>query len=140
MNPTLKTCLPVVALALLFFPGLASAEIAVLASGQTLSIKAHRAEGDRIILELRGGGEVTCDKNLVEKILADEVPYKDPEQHAAVAETETPLPEAAVVPMSPYGEIITAIAQTNGVDPLLVRALIQVESGDRPTARSNKGA
>ena len=30
--------------------------------------------------------------------------------------------------------------QTHGVDPLLVRALIQVESGDRPTARSHKGA
>ena len=42
--------------------------------------------------------------------------------------------------MGPYGEIITTVAQTHGVDPMLVRALIQVESGYRPTARSHKGA
>jgi soluble lytic murein transglycosylase-like protein len=32
------------------------------------------------------------------------------------------------------------MAETHGVDPLLVRALIRVESDDQPTARSNKGA
>ena len=41
---------------------------------------------------------------------------------------------------TPGGEIITSVAQTHGVDPLLVRALIHVESGDRPTAKSHKGA
>jgi len=140
MNPKLKVCLPVATLVLLL-PGLASAEIAVFASGQSLSIKGHRAEGDRMILELRRGGEVTCDKALIEKILPDEVPYNDPDQQPAVPETAPPTtPAAVVVPMGPYGEIITAVARTHGVDPLLVRALIQVESGDRPTAHSNKGA
>ena len=32
------------------------------------------------------------------------------------------------------------LAETHGVDPMLVRALIQVESSYQPSARSNKGA
>ena len=141
MKPTFKGCLAVAAVTLVF-AGSASAEIAVLGSGQTLALKGHRLiDGDRIVLMLRSGGEVTCDKSLVEKILPDEVQYKEPEQ-APVA-TATPPPAADLadpMEMGPYGEIITTVAQTHGVDPLLVRALIHVESGDRPTARSHKGA
>jgi hypothetical protein len=141
MNSKLKVYLPVAALAVLVAAP-ARAEIVVLGSGQTLSVKSHRVDGDRIVLQMRSGGEVTCDKTLVEKILPDEVPFKEPQPPAVVAEAEAPEPQAPVNPfaMGPYGEIITAVAQTHGVDPLLVRALIHVESGDRPTARSNKGA
>ncbi len=32
------------------------------------------------------------------------------------------------------------MAQAHGVDPMLVQALIKVESNNRPTARSHKGA
>jgi soluble lytic murein transglycosylase-like protein len=39
-----------------------------------------------------------------------------------------------------YGELIAAAAQTHGVDPILVQALIQVESNYQPRARSHKGA
>ena len=126
----------------LVFAAPASAEIAVLGSGQTLAIKSHRViDGDRIVLQLRSGGEVTCDKTLIEKILPDEVPFKEPEQ-APAATDAAPVPADVVDPMEmgPYGEIITSVAQTHGVDPLLVRALIHVESGDRPTAKSHKGA
>ncbi len=41
---------------------------------------------------------------------------------------------------TPYGEIIAAMSEAHGVDPLLVRALIQVESNYQPRARSRKGA
>jgi hypothetical protein len=139
MNLNLKVYLPAAALALVFSSS-ASAEIAVLGSGQTLAIKGHRVEGDRIILQLRRGGEVACDKTLVEKILPDEVPYKDPDQAPVVEQAAPVVDEPVATPMGPYGEIITTVAQAHGVDPLLVRALIQVESADRPTARSNKGA
>ena len=140
MKPTLTAWLPVAALALAFASP-AAAEIAVLGSGQTLSIKSHRAiEGDRIVLQLRNGGEVTCDKSLVEKIIPDEVPYKDPEQTPEPDATAAGPEAAGPVEMGPYGEIITRVAETHGVDPLLVRALIQVESGDRPRAKSTKGA
>ena len=140
MKLTFTACLPVAAFSLLF-ASQAAAEIAVLGSGQTLSIKAHHLiEGDRIVLQLRSGGEVTCDKSLVEKILPDEVPYKEPEPAPAPAEVSAGEAAAAPLEMGPYGEIITRVAETHGVDPLLVRALIAVESGDRPRARSTKGA
>jgi hypothetical protein len=141
MKLTLKDCLAV-AVVTLVCAAPASAEIAVLGSGQTLAIKSHRLiEGDRIVLQLRSGGEVTCDKTLIEKILPDEVPFKEPEQAPVVsvaAAAEGDLVEP--MEMGPYGEIITTVAEMHGVDPLLVRALIQVESGDRPSARSHKGA
>lgn len=42
--------------------------------------------------------------------------------------------------MSLYDEVIEDAAATHGVRPELVRAVIQVESGFNPRARSNKGA
>jgi soluble lytic murein transglycosylase-like protein len=44
------------------------------------------------------------------------------------------------LPATPYGEIITAMSEAHGVDPMLVRALIQVESNYKPRAKSRKGA
>ena len=59
--------LPAVALlALLGGAASASAEIVFLSSGRTLSVKAHRLDGDNIVLTLRSGGEVTCNKDLIE--------------------------------------------------------------------------
>ncbi len=42
--------------------------------------------------------------------------------------------------MARTAEIISSVSEAEGVNPMLVRALIQVESGYRPTARSRKGA
>jgi hypothetical protein len=121
----------------------ASAEIVVLTSGRTLSVKSHRIDGESIILTLRSGGDVTCDKSLVEKILPDEVPYVEAVIEAAAdtpaADDDQDLP-AGVMEKTPYGEIISAMSEAHGVDPMLVRALIQVESGYRPRARSPRGA
>ena len=120
----------------------ASAEIVYLSSGKTLSVKSHRIEGESIVLTMRSGGEVTCDRSIIEKIVPDEVPYEEPKPAAVAAE-----PQASVSPVdpsllhgTPYGEIIAAMSQAHGVDPMLVRALIQVESNYRPSAKSHKGA
>ena len=116
----------------------ATAEIVVLQSGRTLSVKGHRYDGDSIILTLRNGGEVTCDKTLIDKITADEVPY--PEPAPAATDAIAPQSPRSLEAATPYSEIIAAVSQAHGVDPVLVSALIQVESGYRPTARSRKGA
>ncbi|HEU4938364.1 MAG TPA: lytic transglycosylase domain-containing protein [Vicinamibacterales bacterium] len=135
---------PAVALlALLAAAAPASAEIAFLSSGRTLSIKAHRIDGDNVVLTLRSGGEVTCDKDLITKIEPDEVPYVDPDApKVAVPVTNPPSgdEDETSLDATPYGEIIAAASETYGVNPMLVRALIQVESKFRPTARSRKGA
>ena len=119
----------------------AHADIIVLTSGRTISVKSHRIQGESIVLTLRTGGEVTCDRSLIEKILPDEVPYPEP----VVAQTQTsdvrPTADAGeLLRATPYGEIIAAMSEAHGVDPLLVRALIQVESNYKPGARSRKGA
>ena len=117
----------------------ARAEIVFLTSDRTLSIKSHRVVGDSIILTLRNGGEVTCDKSLIAKIVSDEVPY--PEPTTAVAEVlEQAIPSVGLLESTPYGEIISAMSEAHGVDPLLVRALIQVESNYRAKAKSPRGA
>jgi hypothetical protein len=105
-----------------------SAEIVFLTSGRTFSIKSHRVEGDSLVLSLRSGGEITCPASLVERIGPDEVYHPDES------------PAAAALPPVPFGELIDDAATRAGLDPLLVRAVIQVESAYSPTARSRKGA
>jgi hypothetical protein len=129
------------AVALLVTAAPASAEIVFLSSGRTLSVKDHRIDGDSIILTLRSGGQVTCAKDLIEKIEADEVPYPEP------AAVEPPAPPAPPDPPgdrlldgTPYADIIASLSEAHGVNPMLVSALIQVESGFRPRARSSRGA
>ena len=110
----------------------ADAEIVFLSSGKTLSVKGHRFDGETIVLTLRGGGDVNIDKTLIDKIVPDEVPYPEPE----ILDPD----QVAGLSESPYAEIIASMSEAHGVDPNLVRALIQVESNYRPTAKSARGA
>jgi len=116
------------------------AEIVYLSSRKTISIQSHRIEGDSIVLTLRGGGEVTCDKSLIEKIVDDEVPYVDPKAAESEPASVSQGAASSLLTESPYGEVISAISEAHGVDPMLVRALIQVESNYKVRAKSNKGA
>src|SRR5262245_44207727 len=77
----------------------ASAEIVYLSSGRTLSVKGHRVEGESIVLTLRNGGEVTCDKSLIEKIVGDEVPYPEP---PAAQDPAIPVDSGTLLESTPY--------------------------------------
>ena len=121
----------------------ASAELVTFATGRTMSIREHRVDDGSMVLTLRGGGEMDVDPALVAAIGPDEVPY--PESLPA----PLPLaPESASLPVSSalltvhatFDPIITRLAAEQGVDAALVRAIIQVESGYQPRARSPKGA
>ena len=122
--------------ALLGWSSVAKADIVVLTSGRTLSVKSHREDGDSVILTLRSGGQVTCDRSLIDKILPDEVPYPEPGQAPDSGEADG----VGVLERTPYAELIESMSAAEGVDPLLVRALIQVESNYKPKARSRRGA
>lgn len=123
----------------------ASAEIVFMTSGRTVSVKGHTSVGESVVLTLRSGGEVTLDKTLIDKIEPDEVPHPEP---AAPVVPQEPAPAAAEPTFqgseklrdTAYADLIAAAAETHGVNPLLVQALIQVESNYKPRARSNKGA
>ncbi|HEY3381430.1 MAG TPA: lytic transglycosylase domain-containing protein [Vicinamibacterales bacterium] len=113
--------------------GVCAAELVFLSSGRTLSVRSHRLDGPSIVLTLRTGGEITCESALVERIAPDEVPYPAPETTVPALGTEALLPV-------PYAEVIDRAAAREGIDPRLVRAVIQVESAYQPRARSRKGA
>lgn len=109
--------------------GLCAAELVFLNTGRSLNVRSHRLEGDRVILTLRGGGEITCESSVIDRIAPDEVPYP---------EADPPAP-APLLPV-PFADIIDQVASREGLDPRLVRAVIQVESAYQPGARSRKGA
>jgi hypothetical protein len=122
---------------------LASAEIVFMTSGGTLSVKGHSTDGDTVVLTLRTGGQVTCDKSLIEKIVPDEVPHPEPVQEApkaAASATPQEFARTSQLRDTAYADLINTAAETYGVNPLLVQALIQVESNYQPRARSRKGA
>ena len=140
MNFRKAIYIPAAALALIMTAATASAEIVVLSSKRTLSIKSHRIDGDSVTLTLRSGGEVTCDKSLIEKILPDEVPYPEPQAAQEMLTDSVQVVDPDLLDSTPYGEIISSMSEAHGVNPMLVRALIQVESNYKPRARSNRGA
>jgi len=124
-----------VAGAVLGFAAPARAELAFLANGRTISVKGHRIEQDRVILQLRGGGEITFSDTAISHFEADEVPY--PEPHPVVL----PVPVAAATASPrPFADIVEEVAGAAGVPAKLVHAVIQVESNYQERARSPKGA
>jgi membrane-bound lytic murein transglycosylase B len=142
----LKTVRLAIATSVLVTAGssVASAEIVFMTSGSTVSVKGHNKMGNSTVLILRSGGEVTLDSTLIEKIVPDEVPHPEP----ARAQAPEPVPAAvqptaergALLRDTTYAGLITAAAEAHGVDPILVQALIQVESNYQPRAKSSKGA
>ena len=114
----------------------ARAEIVFFNTGRTLSVKAHRSEGESLVLILRTGGEIVCEPSVVARITPDEVPYPEP----VVEPAERPEAALEAVETVPYGEIIDKLSAEHRVDARLVRALIQVESAYHERARSPKGA
>jgi Transglycosylase SLT domain len=122
----------------------ASADLVYLTSGRTLSVKAIAFDATTATMTLRGGGEVQCDRALVDRVEPDEVPWPEPEPEAVVADGPAPAGSGAVAapPAIPaaYRALVTGLAETHGVDPRLVHAVITVESAYQPRARSPKGA
>jgi Transglycosylase SLT domain len=102
----------------------ARAEIALLASGSTLKVEGWRRVGDEARLSLRGGGEVGVPVAQLVGVVPDEV-------------IEEIGPGISQVDLR---VLASAAARRHGLDPALVLAVIQVESGFRPDAISPKGA
>lgn len=122
----------------------ARAELVYFENGRTISVKASRVEGEALIVTLRSGGEIAFDRDLIAHIDEDEVPYPEPAVavdsrsgggvDGALSQVQTDLS------LSRYETIIQRVSAAHGVDPTLVRAVIQVESKYQPGARSPKGA
>jgi soluble lytic murein transglycosylase-like protein len=135
-----------IALSVLSVATPARAELVYFATGRTLNVKEHRREGDSLVLTLRSGGEVVCEAALITRIAPDEAPYPEPvvEESVRLKADPTIADSAALdrgIRLQPDLEaFIDRVSAREGVDAKLVRAVIEVESGYRPSARSPKGA
>lgn len=112
----------------------ASAELVFFKTGRSLSVKKYASTGESVTLWLRSGGELVCDRSLIDRIAPDEVPYPQPDGPGAPA---SPL---TLLPGTPFGELIALAASRQGIDVRLLQAVIEVESNYQPAARSPKGA
>jgi soluble lytic murein transglycosylase-like protein len=118
----------------------ASAELIFFSEQRSMSVASHRFEDDRIIVSLRGGGEMSFDRALISKITPDEVPYT---QDATADTNAAALPvveSLARAGKTAYDPLIESAATKHDVDARIVKAVIQVESAFQPRARSPKGA
>ena len=132
----------------------AAAELIYFSEQRSMSVAGHRFEGDRVIVALRGGGEMSFDRALITKIAPDEVPYAALRQargapSASRGEDAGPRTRDAVLPDAVSGQLagetaydpfIESAATRHDVDARIVKAVIQVESAFQPRARSPKGA
>jgi hypothetical protein len=131
-----------IALSLLGVATPARAELVFFASGRTLNVKSHRTEGGSLVLTLRSGGEVVCEPGAIVRIAPDEAPYPEPQEEIRLqADATSPVRDDRGIRLQPDLEaLIDRVSAREGVDAKLVRAVIEVESGYRPLARSPKGA
>ncbi|MEI6246882.1 MAG: hypothetical protein WCQ64_17795, partial [Acidobacteriota bacterium] len=86
-----------IVLAGLVAPRAAGAEIVRLTTGATISVKSAIADGDTMVMVLRGGGEMRTPRSIVAEVLPDEV------LHAEAASTfvlpaYVPPPVGSTVP------------------------------------------
>jgi soluble lytic murein transglycosylase-like protein len=119
----------------------ASAELIFFSESRAMSVRQHRFDGDRIIVTLRGGGEITFDRSVIVRIEPDEVPYPEEPAAASAEQTSIPvLPAGTLIENTAYDRLIERASDRHGVPARLLKAVIQVESAYQPRARSNKGA
>lgn len=117
----------------------ASAELILFSGQRSMSVAGHRIEGDRIVVTLRGGGEMAFDRSLVSAITPDEVPYPENPTAQTLDAGVTPRP-AALARSTVFDPMIETAATRHDVDARILKALIEVESAFQPRARSPKGA
>src|SRR5688572_144706 len=117
----------------------ASAELIFFSEQRSMSVASHRFEGDRLIVSLRGGGEMSFDRALISKIAPDEVPYIDSD-NMETQEAAVPVATGTLAGTTAFDPIIESAATKHDVDARIVKAVIQVESAFQPRARSSKGA
>jgi soluble lytic murein transglycosylase-like protein len=132
-----RACVAGVLLSVMAIARPARADLVFFSTGRSMSVKSHRIDGDSLVLTLRSGGEIVCDRATIARIEPDEVPYPEPEAEVAAVPEPAPLIATAE---GPYSELINRVAAEHGVPSRLVHAVIKVESGYRQDARSPKGA
>jgi len=100
------------------------------ANGDELHVRWHEVSRNEVVLTLTDGQTMVTDPSFISRIEPDDA---KPTQAA-------PASQIAGRKEKPYAELIERASALHGVDPSLVYALIEVESGYRPNAESPRGA
>lgn len=120
------------------------AELIVLDNGHVLKVESYEIDvetGDRMRLALVSGGRLTLPLASVERVVDDEISPEPVPVPEPIPDAMSPLfDESAVVPATPYGELIYEMAARHRLNPLLVAAVVQAESAYDSRALSPKGA
>jgi soluble lytic murein transglycosylase-like protein len=134
--------LGVAVVASLVVPAAAAGEILVFRTGRTMSVGAVRADGDRLLVTLRDGGDASVPASLVARIDPDEVatPVASPPASGEPTVVAGPVTPQAMLAGRPFAALIASAAVAYGVDERLVHAVIEAESNYQPRARSRTGA
>jgi soluble lytic murein transglycosylase-like protein len=121
----------------------ARAELVLLQGGDVLKVKAYEVRDQSARLTLPSGGVLTVALMRIDRVLADEIiprPEVDPELQPA----ESPVVELAFAEgleaSAPFAAEILDAARRHDVNPAVIAAVMRVESGFDPRARSHKGA
>ena len=116
----------------------AAAESVRLANGRLLRVEMCRFEGDRAILMMRGGGQITLARTDIADVAPDEVPGARSAALEALA--ASPTASAAAPSAAALKGLVDRVAARIGLDSRLAHAIVRAESNYRPLAVSPKGA
>ena len=82
----------------------ARADLVFFESGRALSVKSYVVEGDSLVLTLRTGGQIVCERAVITRIEPDEVPYPEPEPEPDPTPPAAPVVSVSPAIITPYGE------------------------------------
>jgi hypothetical protein len=135
--PRLGWAALIVGLALL--PAPSSAELAVLTDGHVLKIDGYELLGDRMRLELRGGGRLTVSMLRLERIVDDEI-VEIPDETPPLVSVPLRFDGSARPPSTPFGDLFLEAGREHDLSADLLAAVARAESAFDPLAVSSKGA
>jgi soluble lytic murein transglycosylase-like protein len=106
-----------------------------------LKVEGFHRDGDGMRLLLTSGGVLRLPMLRIERIVADEVQEEEgAERLWDGADLAVAFSEGQHIPPLPFGELIYDAAKRHAINPRLVAAMVETESGFDPYAVSSKGA
>jgi soluble lytic murein transglycosylase-like protein len=121
-------------------PGMAMAKLVVFVDGRVLKVEDARLDGDRIVLDLKGGGTLRVSALRVDRVIADEVEDPAPSEFPDDSTCPAAWADEALPEGTPYRSAIAKAARAADLNPWLVAAVVQTESAFDPNAVSRAGA